>query len=158
MSDMRRLERVWVRRTDGTQEHILMEEVPPQLFEDKVGSARNNDGSNDTARPEFYKLEAGGLLTVSPTPDQDYTARVDYIQHIQQIKLDAPVDILPGYEDAVVMLAASYVLARPGSTQEQQALASTFAGQAREDVEALVASSAPNRTIDIDRTPVVWLR
>jgi len=159
MPKVRVLQRIWVKEPSDYQRWKLMEEVPPQLFEEKVADNRNNDATDDTKRPEFYKLEGGPtrIITVTPTPDQDYTARVDYIKHYQQIgREDMPV-IPEAYHDTIVQMAAGYILETSPDPIKQQYASRLLDRTANESAD-LVRDTHANRTENIDRVPTTWLR
>lgn len=156
---IRVLTRIWVRQSDGSQRWKLLEEAPPQLFESKVWGARDSDGSDDLARPKFYKLESGPTveLTVSPIPDQDYSAKVDYIEHVSEITAGSVPRLPPAYDDTVSLLAAGYIL-ESSADAGKAGYGQTLIGRAEGLIESLVSDSAPNRTIDIDRVEQPWMR
>src|SRR5689334_19325168 len=92
MSGMRRLERIWVRQVDNELGWDLLEEVPPQLFETRVVEFRDSNGNDQTEQPIYYKIEGGPLatLTITPTPDQDYSVRVDWLDFHQLAEDEEP--------------------------------------------------------------------
>jgi len=159
MPYVRVLQRIWVKEPSDEQRWKLMEEVPPALYEEKVAENRNRDATDDTARPEFYKLEGGPTttITVTPTPDQAYTARVDYIRHIQAIGLNDTPALPEAHLDTVAQLAAGFIL-ETSADEGKRLYAQNLIGRATADSDDLVRDSHANRTTNIDRVAGVWLR
>ena len=160
MSGMRVLQRIWVKEPSNEQRWVLLEEAPPQFFEEKVSSNRNADATDNTKRPDFYKLEGGqnATITFTPTPDQAYTTRVDFIRHFETIGREESPAIPNAYHDTVAMLAAGMILQTRGNPQEDFAVGGQYIADAMGQVANLVRDSHPNRTIDFDRTQQDWLR
>ena len=160
MDGIRVLQRIWVKEPDDHERWRMMEEVPVQLFESKVSDNRNNDATDQTARPKFYKLEGGPDLsvTVTPSPDSDYTTRVDYIRFIQGVDGATKIAMPPAYHDTLARLAAGYIMEHRAISPEDFGKGKAWQAEAMGDVEDMVEDSHPNRTEDIDRVPLVWLR
>lgn len=105
----RRLDSLWVKGSSDGRWYPV-DELTPVPFEDKVSEFRNDDGEDDPGKPEFFRLDGGAALTVTvtPTPDVEYEARIDGIAASPVItrrgELPGPAD----YHDAIVLLAAGY--------------------------------------------------
>lgn len=159
MSGMRRLERIWVLTTTNELGWQLLEEVKPQLFEDRVVQFRDSNGNDEEDLPLYYKLTGGPMatLTVTPTPDATYTARVDYLD-FHELSVDEEPRSSPMYDDTIAELAAGYVLEAPGGSAEDKQMAQIFMGRALAEFEDVVKDHAPNRTINIDRPARPWIK
>ena len=159
MAFVRVLQGIWVREPSNERRWRMMEEVSPALYEERVADRRNNDGSDNTSRPEFYKLEGGPTttITVTPTPDQSYTVRVNYIKHIQSIGLDDTPALPEAHLDTVAQLAAGYIL-ETSSDPVKQAHSQKLIGRATENAGDIVRDTHANRTRNIDRVQQAWLR
>ena len=157
LSRIRVLKRVYVKRTDDQQQYELMQEAQPALFESKILENRNADGSDDTDRPRWYKIESG-ILTVTPLPDQDYSCRVDFIEHPPAIGADTMIRLPTGYEDTLARLAAGMILDKPGQPKDKQEKAKEYIAGAMEEFNDMVRGVYPNRTENFDRTPMTWIR
>ena len=159
MPFVRVLQGIWVREPSSEQRWRMMEEVSPALYEQKVADRRNNDGSDNTARPEFYKLEGGPTttITVTPTPDQSYTVRLNYIKHIQSIGLDDTPAMPEAHLDTVAQMAAGFIL-EDNSDEAKRLRGEKLIGRATVDSEDIVRDTHANRTRNIDRVQQEWLR
>lgn len=157
LSRIRILKRLYVKRTDDQQQYELMQEAQPALFEDKVLESRDSNGDDDTDRPRWYKIESG-ILTVTPIPDQDYSCRVDFIEHPPTIGPDTNIRLPNGYEDTLARLAAGMIMDKPGQAPEIQVKAMQYMAMAMEEFDDIVNGVYPNRTTNFDRTPIAWLR
>lgn len=156
MRDMRRLERIWIYGVDSSKQYWHeMEETLPKLFESKVRDNKDNNGNDETDRPAYYKLE-GDLLTVSPTPDQAYEGRVDYILFVPEIERDTEPIIPVAYHRVLAKLAAGYIL-EMSEDQLKVARGAAYVQRAREAFESLVKDTAPNRMINPEKPPQTWL-
>ena len=157
---VRVLTHIWVKESTGQLRFRLMEEVPIQLYEEKVDDARGSDGTETTNIPKFYKIEGTGqtmFITVSPTPDQDYDTRINYIKYEETIGREEIPSMPVAYHDLIAQLAASYIL-ETSSDQAKMLHAQRLQQRVGADIINLVGDSHPNRTINIDRVEGVWLR
>lgn len=107
----RRVDRLWVKGADDLRWYPV-DELTPVPFEDKVSEFRNEDGEDDTAKPEFFRIEGGSALTitVTPTPDQEYEGRIDGLAASPVISRRGELPGPPEYHDALVLFAAGYRL------------------------------------------------
>ena len=159
MSAMRRLTAIRFKKTTAEQEWVLLEEVPRHLYESKVRSNRRSDGTDDEKPPEFFYLEGGPTATIllAPTPDTNYTARVEYIAKIAEIEQDVEPQTPADYDDIVSYLAAGLILERTDN-DAKIALGSRYTGRAMAEFEKMVADVHPNRTDSLDRSAITWMR
>lgn len=159
MTRMRRLERIWVLNTEDEQNWQLLEEVPPQLFEQKVTENRDLNGDDETDTPLCYKITGGPVatVTVTPTPDMAYTVRVDYLEHQRDMTWEDDPKLPEVYDDTIAELAAGYVL-EFSKDEHERALGAKYEARAMSEFEDIVKDSHPNRTIDIDRHEQAWLK
>lgn len=161
LGGVRRLERVWLKKNTDRQEWVILEELPQPLFEARVRDRRRPDGSDDEKTPEGFRLEGGpgGTLTliVTPTPDADYTTRLDYLEELEELDDDVEPRSPAMYDDTIALLAAAYILEGTGE-QDKMLLADRFMGRAGTQIESMLVDVHPNMTFDIDRKPVKMLR
>jgi len=134
-------------------------EVDPRLFEIKVREAQDLNAEDNTTKPVYYKLEGGPnyKLSISPTPDQAYSVKLSVIDSTPEIKIDSDVNIPSDYIDTVAMLAASYIMGRSSSEQTQRE-GIQLQAEAFSEFDNLVTDAHHNRTKDIDRTPIAWMK
>lgn len=160
MSNVRRLERLWVYGTASGQRYWhLMEEVDPYLYERHVKENIKPDGTNNQDRPKVFKIEGSpnAKITINPVPNTAYSVRVDYIRHIPKISPDEECLIPPAYHDAVADLAAGLILLRSADQFKLQ-YAQNLIFSAESQFDGLLRDSHPNRTIDIDRKETKWMK
>ena len=157
-SNVRRITNIWV-KGGSDQRYRLIEEVPLELFEEKVLESIDENGTSSNARPMYYKLEGGSQpkITLTPIPDQAYTVRVDYIASVTEIKADTDVNLPHDYFDLVAMLATGYILERLSDPERKQ-LGMTYIIRATEDVDNMVRDAHANRTVNVTTQPQKWLR
>ena len=158
MSNIRVLEGVYVKGGNDARWKLL-EEAPPLLFENEVRRNQDLNATDNTSKPLFYKLEGGPHYTmeVTPTPDQAYSVRLNFIESTPEIKIDTEVNLPSDYMDTVAMLSAGYVLERSTDQQRQQ-YGFLLIGRATGEFESLTRDSHKNRTQTIDRTPQTWMK
>lgn len=159
MSNMRVMTGLYVKGGNDAR-YKMMEEVNPALFEIKVRENQDVNGTDTTSKPAFYKIDGGGpeaRIFITPTPDQAYTVRVNWIRSTQTIAHDVSVNIPTDYFDTVAMLAAGYILERLPDPERKQ-YGATLIARATDEFEDLVRDSHPNRLLDIDRKPQAWLK
>lgn len=158
MSKMRRMERIWVLDTENEEGWCLLEEVKDPLFEERRLEFRDLNGDDEQDKPLFYKITGGPVatVTITPTPDQDYSVRVDYLDFHEISEQEEP-RLSPIYDDTIAELAAAYVL-ETSKDQAELALGMKFEQRAMMEFEDIVKDHAPNRTLDIDRKPLRWMR
>ena len=157
LSRIRVLKRIYVKRTDDQQQYELIQEAQPQLFEDKVLDSRRSDGTNDTDRPRWYKIESG-ILTITPIPDQNYSSRVDFIEHPAAIDSETHIQLPNGYEDTLARLAAGMIMDKPGNPPERQNKAKEYIAGAMDEFGDMLKGVYPNRTESMDRPEMTWLK
>jgi|SRR3990167_924133 len=135
----------------------LLEEAPPELFENLVRSNNNADGTERVSTPSKYVIRGGPVATIeiTPSPDSSYNVRVDYIKSVQDITIESEVNLPSDYFDTVAKLAAFYVL-RLNSDQIKQQLGINYYNEAMDEINLLVRDSHNNRTIDLDRKQQTW--
>lgn len=157
--EIRRIDRIWVKDIDDEQSWLLMEERPPRLYETDVKNNRNSDGTDDTDRPDFYMISGWSpfKIEVTPTPDNTYTARVDYTFFEHGISMDSEPRSPPAYDNTIALQAAVYILER-SADQNRVRLAAQYAARVESDIQELLRDSHPNRTATLDRTPIAWMR
>ena len=158
MSNIRVLQDVYVKGGNDARWKQL-EETTPRLFEIKVRESQDLNASDNTSKPVYYKLEGGPdyILSISPTPDQAYSVRLNYIQTTPEIVIDSEVNIPGNYFDTVSMLASGYIL-QHSSDERLRGEGSQFVSEAFSEFDNLVRDSHHNRTRDIDRTPRAWMK
>jgi len=156
MDDMRRLERIWVYGVDADKQYWHeMEEAAPKLFEHVVRKNKDTNSNDELDRPAYYKIE-GELLTISPTPDQAYEARIDYIQYVPEISRDIEPVLPVAYHRVLAKLAAGFIL-EMSEDQLKAQRGQIYIQRARESFESLVRDTAPNRIINPDIPTQSWL-
>ena len=105
---LRRIDRIWIQ--DNTSEKwLLLEERDPESFETEVTNSKRSDGSDDTNRPIFWKLE-GSNLTVTPTADTTYAGRIDGIVNTPVAERTKDLPGPEEYHEVVARLAAGYLI------------------------------------------------
>lgn len=154
----------------------LMVEEPPELFEATVkyntytttgvstGTVITSTNSVITQRSadQFsYMVKSGTsnpfmTIAVSPTPDQTYKIKVDYIKEVTEISEDVVPDIPVSYVDSLVNMAASFILMRSADPNNVR-LASDYRNIAERQMLGLVCDSHPNRAGSIDRPKAIWI-
>ena len=168
--ELRRIDRVWI-QDDTTSRWLMLEERDPESFETAVTEWRKSDGTDDTDRPIYWKIE-GSILTVTPTPDQSYNGRIDGIVNTPVVER---TKTLPGpeeYHELVARLAAGYhvqdraqrILEEAKTDIDLAKSQQLFAvgknherGALTEIADFLVRDSKPNRMTSLqwDKTPLM---
>lgn len=153
MEEIRRLQRVYVYGIDSSKQfwHEL-EEVTPQLFEQKVMEYRNADGTDEQGRPKFFEFTGGPLaqLRVSPTPGDNFRGRIDYIKNIEEIIGDTEIPLTTNHGESLALLASGYILET--SAEEADILRSAkYIKRAKESFRNIVRDHHPARILDFDR-------
>jgi len=157
LTGIRRIERIWVYGTQSSEQHWqLMEEAPPQLWEEKKMSITQPDGTVRSDKPNWYKIE-GTTLSLTPTPDAVYSVRVDYIQDIPTLARESEPLIPRAYHDLLADLAASDILSRSKDPIDV-ARSQQLKAEAMSEFDDLVGDVHPNRTYNIDRKPITWIK
>ena len=105
--ELRKVERIWVQSgVDNTW--IPLDEADELAFETIHNESIGSDGTTETNRPTHYRWTGPlfTVLTVTPTPDQDYSGRIDGIVNTPAIgrltELPGPLE----YHDLVPRFAA----------------------------------------------------
>ena len=158
MSQIRVLTGIYVKGGNDARWKYL-EEVPLKLFQTKVRQTQDLNATDNTSKPEYYSLSDGPnyTLSISPTPDQSYSVRLEYIQSTPIIDHSSTVNLPEDYIDTVAMLAAGYILER--NTDEQRRMYGfTLMNRATSEFSNLANDSHRNRTDNIDRTPIKWIK
>lgn len=160
MSAMRRLTAIRFKKVTDQQEWKLLEEVTRHLYELKVRDNRRSDGTDDEKAPEVYYIEGGphATILIAPTPDQAYTARVEWIANMAVLDDDTEPQSPGDYDDIIAYLSAANALQKPGTDEVRMVLGDRYRAMATGAFDRLVADVHPNRTANIDRTPMTWLR
>lgn len=156
---IRRLEAIWLKKNSGQQEWVLLEEVPPERFEEFRFANLNSDGNDDEGTPKVYVLRGGSPLTVtvSPTPDTAFTTRIDYIEQPENLDEDTSPVTPAAYDDTITLLGAGYRLEREADAGKR-ALGDRYIARALGQFDQIVRDVHPNRTANPDRTQQRWLR
>jgi len=157
MSQMRRLTAIRFKKVTDQQEWKLMEEVTRSLLESRVRDNRRSDGTDDEKAPEVYHIE-GSTLLVAPSPDQSYTVRVEWIANMEELDEEVEPQSPEDHDDMIAYLAASNALHRPGASESDVMMGDRFRAMAMGDFDNMLGDVHPNRTENIDRTPIAWLR
>ena len=166
---MRRLNFVWVRGSTDARWHPV-EEMPLLSFEQEVARNRNQDGTDDTNRPQRFSL-AGGILRVTPTPDKNYDGRLDGIASSPVAERTRELPGPAEFHESVAILAAGFVLqalAKDKSvgaeTEVDVVLAQNLRQEgngleqrARKMIDRAVRDGFPNRLFDLQpvKTPLM---
>jgi hypothetical protein len=158
MSRMRVLTGLFVKGGNDAR-YRLLEEVPPELFEVEVRRNQDTNGVDTTSKPLYYKIMGGQVprIEITPTPDQAYTVRVDYIRTTETITIDGNVNLPENYFDSVAKYAASLVLRRV-SDPERKNLGAIYEAEAFSEFSDLVRDTFNNRTFDLGIKPRSWMR
>jgi len=157
-ANIRRIQSIWVK--GGTNQNwTKIEEVPPQLFEEKVADSITQEGDVNTNRPIYFKLEEGPnpVVTISPTPDTSYTCRVDYIENAKEINRSSLVNIPTDYFDIISHMAAGFILERLSDPERKQ-LGQTYISRSVRDIDNMIKDTHPNRIKSITTKPAKWYR
>lgn len=157
MNRMRVLSGLYVKGGNDSRWKLL-EEATPLLFEYKVREYQDRNGTDSTSKPLYYMMQGGQTtkISVTPTPDQAYSVRVNYIISTPEIEADTIVNLPENYFDTVATLAAGYILER-NSNPERKQYGMTLIGRAMSEFEDLVRDSHPNHTLNIDRKEQEWM-
>jgi hypothetical protein len=160
MSEMRQLQAIHIYGTSSNKiGWTLLEESPPQLFEQLALDNRDSRGQDRTGVPKCYKIVGGPLakITVTPTPSEDFNVRVSYIAHLPVIDKDSTVQLPESYHDTLATLASSYILER---SEDPTKIQYAFGLQQRvlAELDDLVRDTVGHRTKDIERPRTKWLR
>lgn len=158
MSKMRVLTGIFVKGGNDARWRLL-EETPPELFETEVRRNQDRNGTDSTSKPMFYKIMGGQRPTIeiTPTPDQVYSVRVDYIRTTEEIKTDSKVNIPENYFDSLAKYAASMVLRRVVDP-ERKNLGMIYEAEATEEFNQMARDVFNNRTFDLGVKPRSWIR
>lgn len=158
MTRMRRLERIWVLDTENEEGWCQLEEVKDPLFETRRVEFRDGNGDDEQDKPLYFKIIGGSVatVTITPTPDQTYSTRVDYLDFHKLSEEEEP-RLSPVYDDTIAELASAYVLEMSKDASELQ-LGQKYEARAMEEFGDIVKDHAPNRTLNIDKVPQRWIK
>ena len=161
MSDIRSITHLFVYGIDTNKIYwhplIRLDEV---TFEDRVRETRNADGTSDHDRPRYYTRSGTATtarIIVTPTPDQDYNGRVDFIRHIEDIKRDTEVPIPAANHDDLAKLTSGYIL-RAKETEQEIILGRTYIREAEASLQTMVSDTEDRGTHNIKIKPWHWMR
>jgi len=158
--DKKQLERLWVKGVDTVNKGWqLMEEVPPLLFEQYVSNNIKSDGSDDPGLPEYYRTASGTFasITVTPTPDQAYTVKYDYLNLPEEIT-ETVVPKLPiAHHDVIAELAASLFLER-SKDEGDVVFSNRLRARVFKNANNIRLDSSPGRLANIEKTARRWIR
>jgi len=136
-----------------------LEEVSTRKFEEMRAAYTNKSTTLLTqAEPRYYKWIGGAsaTLAVTPTPDDTYDIRVDYVARPADITADTQPLLPLAFHDMLVTLSAAFALQRR-STPADITRGDRFFLQVQKDVKNLLNFSSRNKQ-SIDRKPRALVR
>ena len=133
----------------------LMEEVSPELFEDKRVEYFQPDGVDREDRPEFYQIvESVGQrikIQVTPVPDETYSTKIQFIKDLEKIGPETIPTMSDSYHDLIANMAAGMVLERDADPQERVRGADLKNQAMKDAVLGMTKDAHVNRTKSITR-------
>jgi len=156
LGDVRVFKALHVKGNDsGAKYWHLMEEVSPELFEDKRVIYLQSDGVDREDRPVFYQIvESIGQrikIQVTPVPDETYATKVQFIKDIETIDASTTPTMPHSYHDIISNLAAGMILARDPDPKERVRGAELKTQAMKDAIMGLTKDAHVNRIKSINR-------